>query len=228
MVVTDDTDLAAKVRDFQASCAWPSESLVSGYLLKLVVYHFQTDPYLHRYVRILHKRLGRPNPLPRPASKVELQGLRPENYEQRLSNSQAAIGLRQLKRLQSNLDHRRAVAQAYEARLSQNGMKLVQPPEKAEPVYVRYPLWVKDRGATYLVAAPHAVLGIWFSSILEDSVSPASGDYVEGSCPTAEAITKHLVNLPTHLRVTPSDIEAIVTAVQKANSLSNGEDKPPA
>jgi hypothetical protein len=64
--------------------------------------------------------------------------------------------------------------------------------------------------------APHAVLGTWFTSVLEEAESPAAGDYRARSCPTAEAAARHLVNLPTHLRVTPADVEAITSALGAA------------
>ena len=225
MVVTDDPELAAQMQAFQENCAWPSASLTARYILKLVMYHVQTQPYLHRYVRAVYKHvLRRRNPLPRATTAAELRGLRPDNYEQRLSNAQAALGLRQLRRLESNLAYRRTVASAYQAKLAGHGFRLPQPPARAEPAFVRYPVWVADRGATYRAAASHAVLGIWFSSVLEESASPEAGDYEMGSCPRAEVATKHLVNLPTHLRVKTRDIDAIVSAVVKAASLTeNGE-----
>jgi dTDP-4-amino-4,6-dideoxygalactose transaminase len=106
IVVTDDDELAAGVAAFQAACAWPDPWLVSRYLLKLVTYHLLTQPHLHRYMRALYDRVGRRQPLPRPASDEELRGLRPARYEVRLSNAQAELAARQLARLNDNLAHR--------------------------------------------------------------------------------------------------------------------------
>jgi dTDP-4-amino-4,6-dideoxygalactose transaminase len=78
---------------------------------------------------------------------------------------------------------------------------------------VRFPLVVRDRPAAISRAASHAVLGTWFTSVLEESASPAHAGYVAGSCPTAEAASRHLVNLPTHPRVRPADVDAIVSAL---------------
>jgi dTDP-4-amino-4,6-dideoxygalactose transaminase len=58
-------------------------------------------------------------------------------------------------------------------------------------------------------------LGTWFTSVLEEAVSPACGEYVPGSCPQAEAAAVHLVNLPTHPRVRLADAQAIVEALAK-------------
>ncbi len=219
MVVTDDPELADRMAVFQSRCAWPSLSLSARYILKLVLYHLQSEPYIHRYVRTIWKRTGRRQPLPRATTPDELRGLRPTNYEQRLSNAQAVLGLRQLQRLEANLAHRRANASAYARILSKYGFDLPCPPAKAEPAYVRYPLRVQDRGATYLATAPHAVLGIWFSSVLEESIAPSSGGYILGSCPQAEAIAGNMVNLPTHPRVRQQDLEMIASAVVRTASV---------
>jgi dTDP-4-amino-4,6-dideoxygalactose transaminase len=215
MVVTDDPDLAARMQTFQASCAWPSASLTTRYVLKLVLYHLLTEPYVHPYVRRLYELLGRRNPLPRPTTREEVQGGRPTSYEQRLSNAQAALALGQLRRLESNIAHRREVTNRYRKRLSEKGIDVPQPPAKAEPAFVRYPVWVQDREAAMRMVAPYALLGTWFTSVLEEAVSPAHGDYEMGSCPQAEAAAKYLVNLPTHPRISAQDVEKIASAIVK-------------
>src|SRR5206468_10890523 len=142
--------------------------LSARYLLKLIVYPLMTQPHLHRYTRPVYEFLGKRNPLPRATTGEELLGARggrPANYEQRLSNAQAVLGLRQLRRLESNLAHRRAVADAYRALLLGWGLEVPRPPGKAQPAFVRYPVWVKDRAAALRMAAPHAALGTWFTSV---------------------------------------------------------------
>src|SRR5262249_34293237 len=151
--------------------------LVERYLLKLALYHVLMEPHLHRYARALYERMGRRHPLPRPTTGLEERGGWPAHVEQRLSNAQAALGLRQLRRLDSNLAHRRAVAEASAERLSAQGFRLPPPPACAQPAYVRYPLWVVDRASAVRTVGRHALLGTWFSSVLEDAVSSAYGAY---------------------------------------------------
>jgi dTDP-4-amino-4,6-dideoxygalactose transaminase len=81
---------------------------------------------------------------------------------------------------------------------------------------VRYPVWVEDRPRVVRAVAPHAVLGTWFTSVLEEAESPVPPGYEAGTCPNAEAAAQHLVNLPTHLRVTPADVDAIASALAAA------------
>ncbi|GAJ11766.1 unnamed protein product, partial [marine sediment metagenome] len=58
--------------------------------------------------------------------------------------------------------------------------------------------------------------------VLEESISPAHGNYEMGSCPRAEAAAEHLVNLPTHPRVKQRDVDLIVSAVARAKSSKRG------
>ena len=225
MAVTDDAELAAELRALQARCSWPAASQAARYLLKLIVYHVCTQPHLHPYVRPLYTRLGRNERTrlaPAATGSDEQRGARPPGYEQRLANGQAAVALRQLRRLRDNVAHRRATAEAYRTSLLPRGFHLPEPPAKAEPAYVRYPVLVDDREAAFRAAEPHAVLGGWFSSVLGEAVSPAAVGYEPGSCPRAERVAGRLVNLPTHERVTNRDIEAILSALAATATARRG------
>jgi dTDP-4-amino-4,6-dideoxygalactose transaminase len=45
--------------------------------------------------------------------------------------------------------------------------------------------------------------------VLEEALDPEVGDYVAGSCPRAEEAARHLINLPTHGRVSSRDVAEI-------------------
>src|SRR3989442_5155978 len=122
MAATNDPTLAARIRDFQASCGWPPKWLPARYLMKFVVYYLLTEPHVHRFARIAYERLGRRNPLPVATTFEERKGQRLRDYERRLGNGQAAIGLCQLTNLDRSLGHRALVANAYRDRLSGFGL----------------------------------------------------------------------------------------------------------
>jgi dTDP-4-amino-4,6-dideoxygalactose transaminase len=220
MVVTDDPELAARLQGFQQSCVRPSAWQTSRYILKLALYHWMTEPHVHQYMRAIYEFLGKRNPLPQPTTDEEIYGRRPAVYEQRLSNAQASLGLRQLRRLEGNVAHRRAIAAAYHKWLSASGFRVPTPPVKADPAFVRYPVWVEDPALTVRVARRRATLGTWFSSVLEEADSPVCGDYEMGSCPRAEEAARHLVNLPTNPRVNEQDVEAIVSALMRSEAVA--------
>jgi len=63
---------------------------------------------------------------------------------------------------------------------------------------------------------------MWFSSVLEEAHSPDCGAYEMGACPRAEEAVRHLVILPTNPRVTAQDVEAIVSALVRAQAMDGG------
>lgn len=213
MAVTDDDDLAASLRAFQAACAWPSRWLVARYLIKLLAYHALTQPTVHTAARALYERAGQRQPLPTPVDDEELAGVWPADIELRLSAGQAAVARRQLRRLGENLRHRRALAARYAQLLTAAGLPVAAVPDGTEPTWVRYPTEVPDRPAAIAGTARDVVLGLWFTSVLEEARRPEDGRYPAGSCPAAEHAAEHLVNLPTHLRVRPDDADRMTAAL---------------
>lgn len=213
MAVTDDADLARRLHSFQQQCALPPPWLTVRYLAKLISYQLLTQPRLHTYTRALYEALGHRNPLPSATSPTESLGGRPAGYERRLSNAQALIGLRQLQRIEQNLARREWIAAACRNSLREVGFDVPDPPAGASPAYLRVPVLVADRQAAMAAVAPHAVLGTWFTSVLEEATDPGACGYQAGSCPAAELLSRHLVNLPTHQRVSVDDVSAIVAAL---------------
>src|SRR5207302_11055820 len=67
-LVTNDSALAARMRNFQATCSWPRMRLAAQYLVKFVVYWLLTEPHVHRVSRVAYERFGRRNPLPVPTT----------------------------------------------------------------------------------------------------------------------------------------------------------------
>lgn len=216
MVTTDDEELARRLWEFQRACRPPSANQAARYLLKLVIYHVLTEPRTHVVARAAYELGGRRHPLPRPTEAAELRGERPAEFATRLSNGQAAVGLTQLAALGGNLAHRRRIAGHYQTLLAPHGFRLPEPPPESQPAYVRYPLWVENRPAAERAMGTRAVLGTWFTSVLEEAVDPRYGGYLPGSCPRAEDAARHLVNLPTHGRVSERDAAEIAARIISA------------
>lgn len=204
---TDDAELAERLRTAADHCRWPSHGMVQRRMVKLIAYHLLTWPPIHRPARAVYEAGGRRHPLPVPVTAAESAGRVPAGYRERMSAAQAAVGLHQLERLQENLAHRRQIARIYADALPDACR--VHVPDGAGPTWVRYPILVGDRVDAVAALAPWSVVGTWFSSVLEESVSPRVAGYVDGSCPAAEVLARHLVNLPTHQRVTEEDARRI-------------------
>ncbi len=216
MVVTNDSDLSKKLAQFSRSCRKPGFVLTYGYVLKLLFYHYTMEPKIHGFFRKIYELLGKRNPLPIPVSEAELIGEMPKNYLQLLSNAQSALAGSQLLRLDQVIAHRQKISEIYNRIFSSRGIKTSMVNQDATSAYVRYPVWVKDRQKAISAMKHKTVLGTWFSSVLEEAVHPKYGDYTDDSCPNAELAARHLVNLPTHLRVTEQDAETLACLLAEA------------
>lgn len=214
MVTTDDDVLASKLRAFKNQCNPPGFWISYGYVLKFILYYFLLEPHFHRLTRSIYEFFGNRHPLPKATTKDDWYGKIPEKYETRLSNAQAAIGIRQLYKLEKNLAHRKKIVNLYQKELMHLGLKNIEISENCEPSWVRYPIWVVDQQQAFNQFLPYGLLGLWFTSLLEESVSLQYGDYVAGSCPNAEKAVKHLVNLPTHQHVKKADTKILVSAIK--------------
>lgn len=213
MVTTDDKELAERLYSFQQNCSWPSRKLLKKYLIKFIVYYLFTWPYLHRYIRGVYKKAKIHNPLPEATSHEEAIGEKPPNYELRLSNAQAVLGLNQIGRINENLRHRRKIASIYEKKLKEEGVETPVVHPEAQPSYVRYPLWVQDRQKAIRMLSKYTSVGTWFTSVLEEASCVEKIGYARGSCPNAENASRHLINLPTHMRVTEKDAYLIAEQI---------------
>jgi hypothetical protein len=205
--------LHLKMKKFQAECELPSLGLTYGYLLKFALYYLLLEPNVHRYTRMIYELSGNRLPLPRPTVYEELIGEKPEKYTVRFSNVQSELGIRQLKKLKLNLAHRRGISSVYEHLLREKNLKRIVIPSHSNPSWVRYPIWVTNREEANWRFRKYGVLGIWFSSVLEEAVDPANVEYVDGSCPDAEEASKHLINLPNHPRVTEKDARLLFSII---------------
>jgi perosamine synthetase len=132
----------------------------------------------------------------------EFSPVMPAGFFRQMSAGQARAGLRQVRRLEQNMAHRRAMRTLYEALLREAGWAVPQIPESMAPILVRYPVRVADKARAVTEAPRHRVeLGTWFECPLHPIETPlAQYDYTPGQCPVAEQASQEVVNLPMHPR----------------------------
>ena len=110
---------------------------------------------------------------------------------------------RQLPTLARRTAHSRALVAAYRAGLAGSGVRLPEPPEGSETVFVRFPLLTECKEEMLRAARRAGVeLADWYATPihpLRREEWPAVG-YEAGLCPNAESVAARVVTLPTHLR----------------------------
>lgn len=197
-VATDDDELAARLLAIQQATPFPSRIRTAQMVATLVTEHFLTHPRLYpigKYVQALGIYLG----LLR-FFRDEGRVVKPPGYPERLTNVQARIGVSQLSRLTENVQYRRAMAHAYDNVLGlYSSMLRFSTPTH---VFLRYSFLVTDREAVERAFDGVVKLDVWFTSVTAGRTKHLHEiGYVQGTCPVAEWVAQHIVNLPTHFRV---------------------------
>ena len=148
----------------------------------------------------------------------EKRGLRPSFFPRRLPNALAALAFSQLQRLERFNTHRREIAETYSSSLidlpagRQGSYHHLQLKNASEAIFLRYTVRHPNAHAILKTARKQGLyLGDWYTSV----IAPADSDlfamhYAPGSCPRAERLSKEVLNLPTHIRMTQEDAERIV------------------
>lgn len=199
IATTNDDKTAHKIKNIQSIAPHLPKKDVKAILRSYLLEWLYFSPYIlpiGRYIHAIFRRLGWIYTF-----NDELRLKLPIDYPYpcRLSSAQAGIGVRQIERLDQNLNHRRKIANFLETEIGYYGLSS---DEVSQITWIRYSMLVKDRTAFIKKFKKHFDLGIWFDTIFGGrSEGFSKVGYTEGSCPSAEYVAKHIVNFPTHERI---------------------------
>jgi len=147
-------------------------------------------------------------------------------FNYRLTDIGCALGLAQLKRLDSNLSRRREIAARYSAAFRE--IRGVNPPNvrpDVNPAWHLYPirldLNVLSAGRTEVFSALRAEnigVSVHYIPVHHHSYYRDRFGYKGGECPVAEAAYERLISLPMFQGMSDEDVEDVVKAVTKVLS----------
>jgi len=83
--------------------------------------------------------------------------------------------------------------------------------------YLRFPIVVEKRDNLNKILKEKGVyLGdTWYKNVVEVGSLKIKSSYIQGSCPNAEALSRRIYNLPTHIQITTSKAQAITKLVNQ-------------
>jgi perosamine synthetase len=179
------------------------------------------DASLAQRLRLLRQQGMSVNDLQRHQSKTVVAESYPVvGYNYRLTDVQAAIGLAQLRRLDSIIERRRAIARRYDAALAGiSGLELYSEPPDC--------LWNQQTYLIRLRGAGAAVRDAFMQRLLEDGIATRRGImsihrescYVERfgtqSFPESERASDECVCLPLYTQMMDADIDRVCAAVRR-------------
>ncbi len=219
VAITRDTDLAASIQALRdREMCRPSAKEAAMLAAQLAVYRACIYPRTTALAQNVFRYLTKKGAVVGSSSTCEFEPVMANDFFKGLSNVQARSGLRQLKRLKQNFEHRRAMAKLYDDLLAEKGWTpRVYDRTVMNPVMVRYPVRIKEKEQALQQAARAGIeLGSWFESPLHPQETPlAAYDYWIGMCPEAEKACRQVVNLPLHPRASEAAVRRTVEFITR-------------
>ena len=204
MAITNDQELAEKIAELQSTeMVQPTTKDKIMLAAQLAVYRMFIYPRTTALAQTLFRFLTRKGLVVGSSSTAEFVPEMADDFFKGMSTVQAGSGVKQLKKLQRNIDHRRKMADLYDQLLLEKGWPVRHYDKHVmDPVMVRYPVRIKQKKEAIEKAASAGIeLGSWFESPLHPEETPlAPYDYKIGMCPEAEKAAAQTVNLPLHPR----------------------------
>lgn len=149
---------------------------------------------------------------------IEVTGTHvPENYLLSMGKIQAREGLRGLRSVAQNRNHRKRIAAIYNNELTSLGFHLPYDPPGADITFIKYPVFVKDRSIIFSLALKHGIeISDWFATPLypvEGNLDPWG--FNPSECPVSVALSSHIINFPTHQKIDDFQVEKTIEFVKK-------------
>lgn len=205
MAITNDKELAEKISSLcENELCKPSGKEIFMLAAQLAVYRMFIYPRTTALAQSLFRFLTKKRIVVGSSSSCEYEPKMARDFFKGMSSIQARSGIKQLRKLQKNIEHRKQIALLYDNLLAEKGWKVREYDKSMiDPVMVRYPVRIKEKDKALEDAAGAGIeLGSWFECPLHPIETPLRAyDYIVGMCPEAEKAAKEVVNLPVHPRV---------------------------
>lgn len=215
MAITNNKELGQKLRTIQQrqkypSFLWTVQQLLHPILFSLILpfYNFLS---VGKIMIVIFQKLRL---LSLPVFSEEKNGKFDIVFVQKLSNPLAQLAFFQLKRLLEYNNRREEIANIYIKKLSKSNLEMLY---KNSIPFLRFPIMVKKRDEFISFFRKNGVyVGKWYSEVIDPKgVDVKNISYQMGSCPHAEYIAKHIVNLPTYPIMRDDEVEKVVDLVKK-------------
>ena len=214
IVITNDKGLSDAIKQLSdMEMVQPTAKDKIMLACQLAVYRAFIYPRTTALAQTLFRFLTKKGLVVGSSSTAEFTPEMADDFFKGMSAVQASSGIKQLKKLQQNIEHRKQMANLYDKLLSEKGWWVCKYDGSImDPVLVRYPVRIKQKKEALEKAASAGIeLGSWFESPLHPEETPlAPYDYELGMCPEAERAAAETVNLPLHPRTSEKTVRRTV------------------
>ena len=204
IAITNDMQLAEKIRLLcEKELRQPSKKEVLMLTAQLAIYRAFVYPRTTAFAQAAFRYLTKKAMVIGSSSTSEFEPKTEPDFFKAMSSIQEKSCLKQIKKIEQNITHRKKMAELYDQLLEQKGWpKRKYDCSIIDPVMVRYPVRITEKNKALAQAAKAGIeLGSWFECPLHPiETTLGAYDYKIGMCPEAEKASREVVNLPLHPR----------------------------
>lgn len=215
--IVNNDELRPKMDALIGEFAAPSHREM--FLLKLQYFMYSKffRPSVFWFAQSAYRSLSKAGLTVGSSSNCELEYGMPGGYAKMMSPWHRDLLENQIRRLDQLIRHRKLIAALYEDLLGKKGIKTRNLPEEYDPVFLRYPLLVKDKSNVLSEARKRSLeIGDWFVSPIHPNLNGwEKVGYQKGSCPISEDICRHIINLPTYKSINEKEARRLVDFILK-------------
>jgi dTDP-4-amino-4,6-dideoxygalactose transaminase len=213
MVIAKDYKLAEKIEAIRNEMPFPSQKDIVKNLLHPII----TFKALHTYNlfsigKIIMFVSFRLKLLNKAYTAQEKRGEPETDFAKRMPDALAEIALHQLKLADKFNKHRIKTAKEYERLIRSKNVGLPETVPCAKNIFLWYTITVNDKKKVIAKACEKdIILGDWFPQAIGPiEVDLEKAGYAKGSCPVAEKVSAHCVNLPTNHNIRKKEILRVI------------------
>ena len=197
MIISSNTKLLKQIQSEYQKLPAPSSLWIFQQLLHPIIFESFLKPfYNHKVVRGLLSLFQKLKLLSLAVKDEEKKSIQPSEFPAKMANALATLALNQLKKLDRFNSHRAEIVEIYGQSLKTEKIKAFE--SVGEPSWLRYPVYVENAKNIISRMRRYSIfLGDWYQNVIMPCNDLTAVKYELGSCPKAEEISNHIVNLPT-------------------------------
>lgn len=142
----------------------------------------------------------------------EKVGRRPSHIKYQYSPALASLVVNQLRKIDRFTRRRHEIGHEYMQKLASFEFNLPNIPQTDSPAWLRFPLLIRNRQEFLALSRKRRMyLGDWYDAPLVPANSNLIAfQYTPGTCPQAEHAAAHIINLPTHIRLSDEQVNQVI------------------
>jgi dTDP-4-amino-4,6-dideoxygalactose transaminase len=217
IVITDNTQLARKIKEFQERIEYPSNFWIFQQLLHPVLMNLLILPTYSILGKFLLFFLQKIRLLSKAVHWKEKRGKIPEYFPKKIPNALAILALNQFKKLKRFNKHRKEISEFYEENLTGFNLPFKKEKEKRKVIFMKYPILTENSDKIIKEAKKRNIIlddGWRKSVVVPPDTSIEEMKYIRASCPKAENIAEHILNLPTHINISKKEAKKILNVLK--------------